>query len=97
MSSLPNGGMATTSFSYPIYQILRDQNRANPHPVLGDLVAFKDLGSNRGLTASINGHSEVATAELVSGNFFQQLGVNSALGRTIHPRTTPIPVPAQSP
>jgi predicted permease len=91
MSSLPGGGMVTTSFSYPIYEILRDQNRANPHPVLGDLIAFKDLGGDRGLTSSINGHSEVATAELVSGNFFQQLGVNVVLGRPIQPSDDAIP------
>ena len=91
MHSLPGGGMVTTSFSYPIYEILRDQNRANPHPVLGDLIGFKDLGGDRGLTASINGHSEVATAELVSGNFFQQLGVNPILGRPIQPSDDAIP------
>jgi len=33
-----NGGMETTSFSYPIYQILRQQNRS-----LEDLFAFKEL------------------------------------------------------
>jgi predicted permease len=91
MYSLPGGGMATTSFSYPVYQILRDQNRTSAHPVLEDLVAFKDLGGTRGLTASIDGHSEVATAELVSGNFFQQLGVNPALGRTIQPSDDAVP------
>ena len=98
MSSLPGGGMVTTSFSYPIYEILRDQNRANPHPVLGDLIAFKDLGGDRGLTASINGHSEVATGrtrlrQLLSATRRESQSSDAPSS----PRTTQSPAPAPSP
>jgi hypothetical protein len=84
-TSVPGGGSATTSFSYPVYEIMRDQNRANPHPVLNDLIAFKDFNGNRALTATIHGHAYVTPAQLVSGNFFEQLGVVPVLGRPIQP------------
>ena len=78
------GQMHSTSFSYPVCQLLRQQNRANP--VLGDLFAFKDLGgsSNR-MTATIDGQPSTLSAQLVSGNLYQELGVRAALGRTILP------------
>jgi hypothetical protein len=37
----PDGGSITHSFSYPVYQFLRQQNLAKP--VLEDLFAFKEL------------------------------------------------------
>jgi len=73
----------TDSISYPVYQLLQQQNRAKP--VLGNLFAFKDLGEGRRMTLSIDGHSDVATGQLVSGNYYEQLGVRAALGRTIEP------------
>jgi predicted permease len=77
-----DGRMVTHSFSYPVYQLLRQQNLAKP--VLEDLFAFKDLGGQR-LTATIDGHADTVSGELVSGNFYQQLGVQPALGRAIQP------------
>src|SRR6185312_2532722 len=77
-----DGGFSTSSFSYPIYQALRAQNLKSP--VLEDLFAFKDLGTDT-LTTTMDGHAGVATGELVSGNYFQQLGVVPQLGRTIGP------------
>jgi predicted permease len=53
--------------------------------VLQDLFAFKDLGDYRRLTATIDGHASTVTGELVSGNFYQQLGVQPVLGRAIQP------------
>ncbi|MCU1323545.1 MAG: efflux pump, inner rane subunit [Acidobacteriaceae bacterium] len=78
----PDGRSITHSFSYPIYQLLRQQNLAKP--VLRDLFAFKDLLGQR-LTATIDGHADTVTGQLVSGNFYQQLGVQPALGRAIQP------------
>jgi hypothetical protein len=80
---LPDGRMNSTSFSYPVFQLLRKQNQANP--VLEDIFAFKDLGEFKRLTISVDGHPDVVTGELVSGNFYEQLGVRAALGRAVQP------------
>ena len=74
----PGGGMRLTSFSYPVYQMLRKQNRS-----MEDLFAFKELGSFRRLTATIDGHAQPVTAQIVSGNYYRELGVSTALGRPI--------------
>jgi len=79
----PDGRSMTHSFSYPVYQLMRQQNLAKP--VLEDLFAFKHLGDYNRLTATFDGHAETVTGELVSGNFYQQLGVQPALGRAIQP------------
>jgi predicted permease len=78
----PDGLALTHSFSYPVYQLLRQQNLAKP--VLEDLFAFKDLGGQR-LTATVDGHADTVSGQLVSGNFYEQLGVQPALGRAIQP------------
>jgi predicted permease len=65
-------------FTYPIYQ----QLRANNH-VLEDLFAFKDLDSRVNVT--VDGAVRPADAQLVSGNFYQQLQVQPVLGRSILP------------
>src|SRR3569623_1863195 len=61
--------------------MLQQHNRE--HSVLGDIFAFKDL-SNR-LTATIDGRAEVVSAQMVSGNFYHELGVHAQIGRTIQP------------
>jgi len=76
----PNGGTLSTSFSYPVYQILREHNRG-----LGDLMAFKYMGGYNRLTATIDGHADAVSAELVSGNYYSVLGIGTALGRPIEP------------
>ena len=75
--STPNGGFRYNSFTYPIYQQLRAQNR-----VLEDIFAFKDLGR---LNVTIGGTAQSEDAQLVSGNFYQQMQVPPVLGRTILP------------
>ena len=65
-------------FTYPIYQ----QLRANNH-VLEDLFAFKDLDSRVNVT--VDGAARRADAQLVSGNFYQQLQIQPVLGRSILP------------
>jgi predicted permease len=78
----PDGRSITHSFSYPVYHLLRQQNLAKP--VLDDLFAFQDLGGSR-LTITFDGHADIVTGNLVSGNFYQQLGVQPAFGRAIQP------------
>jgi predicted permease len=76
----PDGRLITTSFSYPVYQLMRQQNLAKP--VMEDLFAFKDIST---LTASVDNHADVVTGELVSGNFYQQIGIQPSLGRAVQP------------
>jgi len=65
----------STSFSYPVYEQLRRQNRA-----MQELFAFKPLGSQ---TVTVNGKAEALDVEMVSGNYFAALGVRPELGRAI--------------
>jgi predicted permease len=72
----PGGKTLGTSFSYPVYQQLRKSN-----PGL-ELFAFKDVSR---MTATIDGHAESVAGEMVSGNYYDQLEVRPALGRSIGP------------
>jgi predicted permease len=67
----------STSFSYPVYQILRRENRS-----LEDIFAFKDAGR---MNVTVDGQAEVVQSELVSGNYFQQMEIGPQLGRLIGP------------
>ncbi len=78
---LPGGATETTSFSYPVYQILRQQNRS-----IEDIFAFKELGDYERLNATIDGHAQAITGQLVSGNYYQGLGITTPLGRPIQPQ-----------
>jgi len=70
-------GVTSTSFSYPVYQLMRKQNRA-----LADLFAFKNLGR---VNVTVDGEAEVVQGDLVSGNFYEQMEVRPQLGRPIVP------------
>lgn len=74
------GRTIVASFSWPVYQQLLRKDHS-----LGELFAFVDLTQFEHLSATIDGHAEVVSAELVSGNFFQGIGVGAALGRPIVP------------
>ncbi len=74
-SSLPGGGEESTSFSYPVYQQLRSQNRA-----FADIFAFKNYDR---MTVTVDGQSEGVDTEMVSGNYYSTLGVQPQLGRLI--------------
>jgi predicted permease len=67
------------SFSYPMYANLRDRNS-----VFTGLAA-KDTFS---ATLTYRGNTERAKADLVSGNYFETLGVSAAIGRTFEPADT---------
>jgi predicted permease len=70
-------GVTSSSFSYLVYQLLRKQNHE-----LADLFAFKNLGR---VNVTVDGEAEVVQGDLVSGNFYQQMGVQPQLGRAIGP------------
>jgi predicted permease len=66
------------AFSYTVYRELRQRNE-----VLGDLVAFNDLG---GVNVSLNGEARASSVELVSGNFYSEMQLRPELGRGILPQ-----------
>ena len=68
------GHVSASSFSYPTFQ----QFRAN-RQVFSDVFAFAELEQ---LNVSTSGHAEMASAHLVSGNYFSGLGVRALTGRT---------------
>ncbi len=70
-----SGGDPGDYFSYPMYRDLRDQAKA-----FSGLVASK----SGGVSFTRNNASEFLSGEVVSGNYFDVLGVNPALGRTLH-------------
>ena len=71
------GAIQSCSFSYPMYRA-----------VLADTGAFSSVLAMAGadqLDLSGNGATSIVGGELVSGNYFETLGVSSVLGRTIQP------------
>jgi len=67
-------GDGAASFSYPVYKDLRDHT-----DVLAGLLARYSVS----LSVAGQGQTERASGELVSGNYFQVLGVQPAYGRAI--------------
>src|SRR5215207_1630344 len=67
-------GPAGSVFSYPDYAALRDQNNV-----------FDGLLAWGGITASLNSNdqTDLVNGAIVSGNFFDMLGVRAQLGRVI--------------
>jgi predicted permease len=76
-SRTATGETVGTSFAYPVFQYLRERSD------ILDLFGFG--GSTNQLNLSIRGRAELARGLVVSGNFFQVLGVDAALGRTMTP------------
>ena len=72
-------------FSYPMYTALRDRNQ-----VFGGLLARVSFPA----TLVWRGNSVAATAEVVTGNFFEELGLAPALGRLLLPSDD---APSQAP
>jgi predicted permease len=62
--------------SYPMYKDFRDQS-----PAFDGLLARREIG----VTISAGGSTERTMGELVSGNYFQVLGVGAHLGRVFTP------------
>ena len=66
-----------TTFSYPMYQQFVADNKT-----MSDLFACAPYGR---LNVVVDGQAELATAFISSGNYYQLLGVNARIGRTILP------------
>src|ERR1051325_2203755 len=62
------------SLPYQTYLRLREQGGA-----LSDVFAFGDVD----LSVSANGRADVASGQAVSGNYYEGLGVDAMLGRTL--------------
>ena len=67
------------AFTYPMYADLRDQNK-----VFSGLAAK----ANFPVSVALQGQTERASAELVSGNYFDALGVHPSIGRLFTPSDT---------
>ena len=74
---LHQSGFAYSTLSYPELRDLRDG--------AGD--AFAEIGSTQVIPAQVDGEGGIGTllAEVVTGNYFQMLGLNAAVGRTLRP------------
>ena len=66
------GGSTRDFFSYPMYKDLRDQNQVFSGMLAADRV---------GLGVAWRNHAENEDSEIVSGNYFQVLGLRPAAGR----------------
>jgi len=71
----PAGVRTSTSFSYPVFEALKDQGR-----ILETVFAFSPTGR---VTAVVEGEAEVVQAQLVSGDFYRGVGVAPIAGRPI--------------
>ncbi|HZL52363.1 MAG TPA: ABC transporter permease [Terracidiphilus sp.] len=71
------GGDTTNYFSYPMYKDLRDQNQV-----------FRGLLAADRTNVGVSWHNQAENedAEIVTGNYFQLLGLNPALGRLLTPQ-----------
>jgi predicted permease len=71
----PNTGLTVaTSFPVQTYQRFREQESA-----LSDVFAFGDVSLN----VNAYGEADVATGQVVSGNYYEGLGVPALVGRTL--------------
>jgi predicted permease len=68
------GQRTMTSFPHQSYLRVREQRGA-----LSDVFAFGDVD----LSVSANGRADVASGQVVSGNYYAGLGVTAMLGRTL--------------
>src|SRR5262245_20289316 len=80
--NISSDGDDTASFSYPMYKALRDRNNA-----------FSGLLARHAISLSVAGpgQTERANGELVSGNYFEVLGVRPALGRALNQEDDRVP------
>ena len=77
MSSGSTGGMGVSgSFSYPVFEALRDSNETLAGMLAATLTS---------LTLVVDGRAEMATGLAATGDYFRVLGVQPAAGRAIVP------------
>ena len=76
-SSGATGGMGVSgSFSYPVFEALRDAN---------ETLAGMFAATATSLTLVVDGRAEIATGLAATGDYFRVLGVQPAAGRAIVP------------
>ena len=78
----------TELFSYPFYRQLRQKNAvfsnvASVFSMASDMHGMLLGSSGQGTSTQIDGQDEIIHAQLVSGNYFQVLGVQPMMGRTL--------------
>ncbi len=71
------GSSVRATFSYPIYEQFRSDNRT-----MTDLIAGAPLPRGNII---VDGSAEIGTLFIVSGNYYQVLGVHATRGRTLLP------------
>jgi macrolide transport system ATP-binding/permease protein len=67
-------------FPYPAFELFQKNDA-----VFSDVFAYCHTREVRNMNVAINGQAEIASGELVSGNYFQGLAVQPAAGRLIIP------------
>ena len=77
----PGGAVGPDRWSYPFFRELSERSVSADSPV-SDVLAHFRFPAN----AAVGSGSERITAELVSGRFFELLGISATVGRTIGPR-----------
>jgi predicted permease len=79
---ISSDGDSTESFSYPMYKGLRDNNSV-----------FSGILARYGFSASVasQGQTDRASGEVVSGNYFDVLGVQPAIGRVFSQEDDRVP------
>src|SRR5581483_10781493 len=71
------GATLGSSLSQPMLDRMQQQNQT-----LADLFAFAPLYTN--LNVAVDGRAEIATGQVVSGDYYKGLGVRPILGRTLN-------------
>ncbi len=77
---LPTGETSGNVVSYPLYRTLREKTTA-----VADLFAFSEFSLFDPLTVGVGTETFTAPGLIVSGNFFEGLGLRAHAGRTIAP------------
>ncbi|HXA65273.1 MAG TPA: ABC transporter permease, partial [Bryobacteraceae bacterium] len=83
-TALWRGGPMANVFSYPLYQRLREENHVFTGFMASGQTGRLDVGAGSGSTEDAHGR-------LVSGNYFQVLGVSPIVGRTFSPDEDRVP------
>ena len=76
----PKGGLTGGIFPYPAFELFQ-----NNDTVFSDVFAYCHTREVRIMNVTIQGHTEIAHGELVSGDYFGGLAVPAAAGRLIIP------------
>jgi predicted permease len=82
----PGEGLTSYSFAYPAYQQFQKENR-----VFSETFAF--AANTNAVNVGIDGHAEATEVQGVSGNYFDGLGVQAILGRTLQPQDDQLSAP----